>query len=206
MIINDNLEKQAQLIFKSWFVDFEPFKNKHPLNWSYTSLGNIADISSGKRPIIKKEIISKEYAIPLVGASNLMGYTNKILYNESILIIGRVGTLGIVQRINAPCWASDNTLIIRSEFYEYTFQILRNINYENLNRGSTQPLITQNDLKNIQILLPDLSILKQFENNVGSLMKLYNKNILENNFLNKLKNCLLPRLMNGEIDVENIEL
>lgn len=204
--INDNLEKQAQLIFKSWFLDFEPFKNEQPLNWFYTSLGNIADISSGKRPIIKKEIISKEYTIPLIGASNLMGYTNKILYNEPILVIGRVGTLGTVQRINTPCWTSDNTLIIRSEFYEYIFQILRNINYENLNRGSTQPLITQNDLKNIQILLPDLSILKQFENNVGYLMKLYNKNILENNFLNKLKNCLLPKLMNGEIDIEKIEL
>ena len=37
-------------------------------------------------------------------------------------------------------------------------------------------------------------------------MKLYNKNILENNFLNKLKNCLLPKLMNGEIDIEKIEL
>lgn len=135
-----------------------------------------------------------------------MGYTNKILYSEPILIIGRVGTLGIVQRINSPCWASDNTLVIKSNYYEYVFQILKNINYENLNRGSTQPLITQNDLKNIQILLPDLSTLEQFENNVDSLMKLYNKNILENNFLNKLKNYLLPKLMNGEIDVENIEL
>lgn len=135
-----------------------------------------------------------------------MGYTNKILYSEPILIIGRVGTLGIVQRINSSCWASDNTLVIKSKYYEYIFQILKNINYENLNRGSTQPLITQNDLKNIQIILPDLNTLKQFENNVDSLMKLYNKNILENNFLNKLKNYLLPKLMNGEIDVENIEL
>ena len=135
-----------------------------------------------------------------------MGYTNEFLYNEPILITGRVGTLGMVQRINIPCWASDNTLIIKSKYYEYVFQILKNINYENLNRGSTQPLITQNDLKNIQILLPSLDILEKFENNISILMKLYDKKILENKHLTNLKNYLLPKLMNGEIDVENIEL
>ena len=135
-----------------------------------------------------------------------MGYTNKTLFNEPILIIGRVGTLGIVQRIITPCWASDNTLVIKSKYYEYIFQILKNINYENLNRGSTQPLITQNDLKNIQILLPNLNILEEFEKRISSLMKLYNKNVLENNKLSNLKNYLLPKLMNGEIDVEKVEL
>ena len=135
-----------------------------------------------------------------------MGYTNKILYNEPILIIGRVGTLGIIQRISTPCWASDNTLVIKSKYYEYVFQVLKNINYENLNRGSTQPLITQNDLKDFKALLPDLNTLKQFEDIISSLMKLHHKNILENNFLIYLKNYLLPKLMNGEIDVEKIEL
>ena len=204
--INDNLEKQAQLIFKSWFIDFYPFNNKIPLNWSYTALENIADISSGRRPSIKKNTSSKDNNVPLIGASGIMGYTNKTLFNEPILIIGRVGTLGIVQRIITPCWASDNTLVIKSKYYEYIFQILKNINYENLNRGSTQPLITQNDLKNIQILLPNLNILEEFEKRISSLMKLYNKNVLENNKLSNLKNYLLPKLMNGEIDVEKVEL
>ena len=31
--INDNLEQQAQALFKSWFVDFEPWGGKMPSDW-----------------------------------------------------------------------------------------------------------------------------------------------------------------------------
>jgi type I restriction enzyme S subunit len=38
--INANLEAQAQAIFKSWFVDFEPWGGKQPSNWQNYTLGN----------------------------------------------------------------------------------------------------------------------------------------------------------------------
>jgi len=77
-----------------------------------------------------------------------MGYVNEALYNEPIIVIGRVGTHGIVQRFNTQCWPSDNTLVIKSNHYEFAYQILKGIDYRALNRGSTQPLITQTDIKN----------------------------------------------------------
>ena len=166
----------------------------------------MVEISSGKRPPIKQDTISEKFNIPLIGASNLMGYTNEILYNEPILVIGRVGTLGIIQKLNIPCWTSDNTLVLKTKYYEYIFQILNGIDYQKLNRGSTQPLITQNDLKNIKILFPTLDILTKFEEKISSLMKLNETYKKEINFLNRLKNLLLPKLMNGEINVENIKL
>lgn len=45
--INENLEQQAQAIFKSWFVDFEPFGGTMPSNWKVVSLDTIVDFQNG---------------------------------------------------------------------------------------------------------------------------------------------------------------
>lgn len=76
-----------------------------------------------------------------------MGFTSEANHTDKILVTGRVGTHGVVQRFNTPCWTSDNTLVIKSSYYEFTNQILQRIDYSAMNRGSTQPLITQGDMK-----------------------------------------------------------
>ena len=45
--INDNLEEQAQALFKSWFVDFEPFNGTMPSDWEIVPLEKIADFQNG---------------------------------------------------------------------------------------------------------------------------------------------------------------
>jgi len=197
--INQNLEQLAQAIFKSWFVDFEPFSGTMPDNWQEGTLGDIASITSGKRPSYRQSDYSDDAKIPLLGASSIMGYTNTVLYDERILVTGRVGTHGIIQRYSRPCWTSDNTLVIKSDFYEFTYQQLCRVDFHNMNRGSTQPLITQTDLKNVSILIPNKTVLQEFEKSVGSLMKQYENNILESERVVKLRDALLPRLMSGEI-------
>ena len=135
-----------------------------------------------------------------------MGYTTEANHTDKILVIGRVGTHGVVQRFNSPCWTSDNTLVITSDLYEYTFQILQRIDYHALNRGSTQPLITQGDMNKVLILIPDKKTLSNFENLVGQLMKQYEANLLENVKLAELRDTLLPRLMSGDLDVSSLDL
>ena len=114
-------------------------------------LSTIADISSGKRPPIKSEVYSKETPISIVGAASVMGFTSEANHTDKILVTGRVGTHGVIQRFNTPCWTSDNTLVITSPFYEFTNQILHRIDYSSMNRGSTQPLITQGDMKKVAL-------------------------------------------------------
>lgn len=213
--INEQLEELAQALFKSWFVDFEPFKDGKfveselgmiPEGWKVGTLGEISVISSGKRPPLKQTEMTDNINIPLIGASSIMGYTNDILYDKAILIIGRVGTHGIVQRFYKPCWPSDNTLVIISENYEYVYQILKTIDYKSLNRGSTQPLITQTDIKNQLIILPNDDILEKYDESVSKLMKKYNSNLEEITHLTNLRDTLLPKLMSGEIDVSEVEI
>ena len=218
--INKKLEEMAQAIFKQWFMDFEfpnedgePYKSSGgemvegemgiiPKEWRVSDLGDIIEISSGKRPSKKSIEINEKFMIPLVGASSIMGYVEEYNYNEPILVTGRVGTHGVIQRFNSKVWASDNTLVIKSKYYQYTNQILMTIDYRSLNRGSTQPLITQTDIKNQKIVVPTHDdMLKKFEKLIGSLYSVVDNNLEENNNLTNLRNMLLPKLMSGEIRV-----
>ena len=135
-----------------------------------------------------------------------MGFTSEANHTDKILVIGRVGTHGVIQRFNTPCWTSDNTLVITSPYYEFTNQILHRIDYLSMNRGSTQPLITQGDMKKIIALVPDEETLAKFEEFASSLMAKWEANNIENIKLTLLRDTLLPKLLSGELDVSNIEI
>lgn len=217
--INKNLETVAQILYKRWFVDFEfpnedgePYKSSCgemvesklgliPKGWEIKGLSDIAVVSSGKRPPIKVEEKTSEYKYPVIGASGVMAYTQEYNIDEKILIIGRVGTHGIVQRITEKVWASDNTLTIKSNVYEFVYQILNQIDYKSLNRGSTQPLITQTDINKTEILVPKSDLLEYFEKVVSSLFEVHKHNLIQNYKLSLTRDELLPKLMNGEIEV-----
>jgi len=204
-LINNNLEQQVSALYESWFEDFDPTNGVCPDNWSNQMLSTIADISSGKRPPIKSEVYSKETPISIVGAASVMGFTSKANHTDRILVTGRVGTHGVIQRFNTPCWTSDNTLVITSPFYEFTNQILHRIDYSSMNRGSTQPLITQGDMKKVVVLVPDEETLAKFEALAGSLMAQWEANNNENVRLASLIYTLLPKIMSGKLDVSNID-
>ena len=208
--INADLEEMAQAIFKNWFVDFEPFKDGKfvdsklgmiPEGWKVGCLGDIAEITSGKRPPKKSKDKTKELFIPLIGASDIMGFTSDVLYERPILVIGRVGTHGVVQRFQEKCWPSDNTLVIESRYYNYVYQLLKGIDYSAINRGSTQPLITQTDVKNTDVIIAPENVLKEYESITSTLFSKHRANIKENSRLSTLRDTLLPRLMSGELEV-----
>lgn len=204
--INENFEQQVSVLYQSLFEDFEITNGVCPENWSYQELSTIADIASGKRPPVKSDTHNEKTPIPIVGAASVMGFTSEANHTDKILVIGRVGTHGVIQRFNTPCWTSDNTLVITSPYYEFTNQILHRIDYSSMNRGSTQPLITQGDMKKIVVLVPDEDTLAKFEQFAGSLMAKWEANNNENIKLASLRDILLPKLMSGELDVSGIDL
>ena len=73
-----------------------------------------------------------------------------------------------------------------------------------MNRGSTQPLITQSDLKGVAIIRPDETILKEFEGRASTLMSMILEKDRQSCTLAALRDALLPRLMSGEIDVSEV--
>lgn len=126
-----------------------------PKGWEIVSFGSICSLSTGKG------LINSEYSnagiYPVIGANGELGRTNSYLFDETLILTGRVGTLGIVTISRGKVWVSDNVIITRptskSLFY-YTYFTLKTFNFDALNRGSTQPLITQGDLNASQVILP----------------------------------------------------
>ena len=207
--INHNLEEQARALYKSWFVDFEPFKGGKfvdselgmiPEGWTVAPLGCIATISSGKRPPFKSTVQNEEYKIPVLGASSVMAYTSEYLIEGLYIITGRVGTLGELQRVKGKIWPSDNTLVISSDYYNFVYQVLREVDYSSLNRGSTQPLLTQSDLKSWPIVLPPEDVLNRFESCSLSLTSSILMNIEQNGVLRNVRDSILPVLMHDGIN------
>jgi type I restriction enzyme S subunit len=98
--------------------------------------------------------------IPVYGGNGIISYTDQ--YNaDNILVIGRVGAYcGNAFYSRNKCWVSDNAIgIILNENVsniKYIFYFLGKMNIRNLAIGSSQPLITQDILKNIEIDLPSL--------------------------------------------------
>ncbi|MBW7867892.1 MAG: restriction endonuclease subunit S [Brumimicrobium sp.] len=209
------LEETAQAVYREWFVEFEfpdedgkPYKSNGgkmvwneelekevPEGWDEVQLGTIMEITSGKPSINKNEIKENEFIYPIFGAGGVMGYSSNFLYNERILSMGRVGTHGVIQRINSPCWTTDNTLVLKTQNYEYVYNILLSINYDEINRGGVQGLITQTDIKEYKILLPIEDILQNFEDMSSKVMNKTEILSLENQKLEELKDLLLTRMV-----------
>lgn len=189
--INTNLKLLKTAIFNNMF-------NSKLLNNLNGKLADIAKIQTGKRPISRSSTYNNENKYPIVGASKIMGYTNSYNIDDSIITTGRVGTHGIIQRFREPVWISDNSFIFTSHYEDYLYEILKNrINYTSLNRGSTQPLITQTDLKNIDIYVPTDEEHRQFKTLIYPITNIEFTLNNEQHKLFKIKNLLLNKFFNS---------
>jgi restriction endonuclease S subunit/very-short-patch-repair endonuclease len=172
-----------------------------PEGWRVGKLGEICEITSGKRPENISETKTETHQIPLLGATKIMGFVENYLFDGKTLIIGRVGTHGEVQRFNEKIFPSDNTLVVKSDNFVFVYQILKSIDYAKMNRGAVQPLITQTDLKNYEIIIPSNEVLQSFKEITNRIFEKIYDNSEQIQSLSKFRDELLPRLMRGEVQV-----
>lgn len=166
-----------------------------------TKLADLAKVSSGKRPTCIEA--DGEYAV--VGARDVMGFTNEYNQEPEVIITGRVGTLGVVKRYPRKIWASDNTLIVDTRYKNYVECYLSSVDFGAYNRGSTQPLITQTDLKNF-VLPFDKEKCDSFEDRTASFRNKMFTIDEQNEELIMIRGTLLPKLMSGEINIDKVEI
>lgn len=173
-----------------------------PSGWEVKTLKDLASITAGKRPKQVKDIKDDNFFIPVYGGNGIKWWTNVSLYSTPIIITGRVGTLGKVYRIYEPVWVSDNVLIfeVQKEHFEYLLYMLYTIDFNSFNRGSTQPLITQSDIKEILVVFGQ-DIVQKFHSIIVEYEKKINNNNRQIQTLTELRDALLPRLISGKIRV-----
>ena len=83
-----------------------------------------------------------------------------------------MGTIGIVNRYFTPTWTADNVLVAKSDYYEFSYQVLNHVNYEKLIGGGVQNLITQTGLSNVTLPIPPVFIIQDFEQKVNPLIQM----------------------------------
>ena len=194
--MNKTLEQLGQALFRHYFVD-----NHEAKDWENIYLGDIVAITTGKGST--KANLSEYGKYPLYGANGIMGRSRNYLLNEKVIVTGRVGTLGAVRAVVDKAWFSDNVIIMKPDpsIFGYVFYVVCGIDYASLNRGSTQPLITQTDLKNQRVKLPPLSTLQRFENSYAIIFNQIQANKRQMSTLVAIRDSLLPKLISGEIEV-----
>ena len=188
-----HLEATAQALYRKTFVD-NIDKENLPEGWRMGTLGDIAEINSGKTCIDKSEVKDESYQYPVAGASGIIGFSSTFNYDEKLMTTGRVGTLGVVNRYNQKMYMADNVLIIRSNYYEYCYQILKSLDYSEITKGGVQSLITQTDLKDYSITLPSKEVLSVFEEQSGMLFSSVETKKQENEILTELQFLLLAKM------------
>ena len=193
---NKTLEAMAETLWRKMFVE------EADPGWKKGKLGDITSVSTGKG--LKRIEYNENGLYPVIGANGEIGRTDKYLTNEKLILTGRVGTLGEILISNKEVWISDNVLIIKpneNRFFYAVYFLLKNIDFENLNVGSTQPLVTQTDLKNIEIEFPSNGILDYFTTWCESAFNKIEQNVSQIHTLSRLRDNLLPKLMSGEVRV-----
>ena len=214
--INENLEQQAQALFKSWFVDFEPFRDGEfveselgmiPKGWRVESLGSICNIKYGKG--LGKDCLVKD-GYPVFGGNGVIGYYTNYLYDlPQILVSCRGAASGKIIESYPKSFVTSNSLVLelndRANYYYLKCFLLQNPLYDYAT-GSAQPQITIDNIKYVPILIPSSEvvikishILEEFYNQQWSLIQ-------ENDRLATLRDTLLPKLMSGELKVNEVNI
>lgn len=211
--INNNLEQQAQAIFKSWFVDFEPFCNQKPSDWSVSTLANVTLMSAGgDKPQNFSQVKTDLYQYPIYSNSlsedGLYGFTNKPKVSEESVTVSARGTIGFVCLRHIPYVPIVRliTLIPKIEIIsaKYLYLWLKQLHI--IGTGTTQQQLTVPDFQKTEILVPSQEIMTLFTATVKPIFEKIWSNQNENEKLSALRDTLLPKLMSGELNVSNIEL
>ena len=208
--MNQTLETMAQTIFKEWFVNFNfpgfdgELVEGLPKGWRMGRLEDLTDIKTGKGLKRSEFKIDGKYSV--IGANGEIGKTDNFLFDDKFILTGRVGTLGTINISYGKHWYSDNVLIMKPfNYFYYTYFLLKMIDMKSLNRGSTQPLITQTDLKNYVSILPNAKLSSLFEEISFNIFEKIFSNIDQVRTLTHLRDALLPKLMSGTMSEHDLK-
>ena len=206
--INEQLEELAQALFKSWFVDFEPFKDGEfveselgmiPKGWKVGALEDLIEIKYGKD---HKKL--NDGGIPVYGSGGIMRYVDKSLFTGESVLIPRKGTLNNVMYVNRDFWTVDTMFFSKMKVPNiaiFVYLFLSKKDLASMNFGSAVPSMTVDILNRIQLVIPSDKVFEDYNNVVSSLFAQMSNNSKEILHLTTLRDTLLPKLMSGEMDV-----
>ena len=217
--INNNLEQQMQALYKSWFVDYEPYNGTKPANWEKTDIYSISNIIYGA-PFASKLFNTEGLGKPIIRIRDLkeqafVTYTTEEhpkghLIQPGDIVVGMDGEFRPYLWGNEEAWLNQRVCIFENKrpngkaFLLYTIKPLLN-HIEQTQVATTVIHIGKKDYDAFEIFLPDEDSLNRFDEITTSMVEQIVNNRLENKRLSNLRDILLPKLMSGEINVSDLD-
>jgi type I restriction enzyme S subunit len=216
--VNHHLEQMAQAIFKSWFVDFEPFGGEIPVGWREGTLDDIANITMGQSPS------GTSYNEDGIGTVFYQGraefgerYPTRRLFTTEPKRMAEKGD--ILMSVRAPvgdlnvafedCCIGRGLAAIQSKschpsFLLYTMVSLKDQLAIFNGEGTVFGSINKTALPALSVVIPTDVFLRKFEDTITPMNSQIEENYAENCALSELRDSLLTRLMSGELSVADI--
>jgi len=220
-----NLEAQAQAIFKSWFIDFEPFQDGEfieselgliPEGWEIKKLGDLFRFVKGKK--VKEELQGDclvHYLVKGVvdGTEEpiFVSSDNAILIDslDPFMLMDGANSGNIYYGFKGALGSTFSLLEAKTEKLReiiYWFLKLNEVIIKNQNTGSAIPHANKDFINSMLIVLPDEKAALKVVNMLQTYREKTIKLKEENTTLAQIRDTLLPKLMSGEIDVSNIKI
>lgn len=229
--INKTLEEMAQAIFKSWFVDFEPFKDGEfeeselgliPKGWRVGVLEDIAFINTETiNPQNYPETFFEHFSIPLFDEGKFSAFekgevikSNKYVIDSSCMLFSKLNPQ--FKRVFRP-FCKTSKAICSTEFMVYKAKkpIYNNYIYSTLCSGSFHQFVMQNvtgttnsrqraipkNTLNFKMLIPDENALSSYNQIISGIFNIMQRIPEDNKLLSSIRDTILPKLMSGEIRV-----
>ncbi len=209
-----------QALYKSWFVDFEPFGGTRPSAWINTDIYSIANIIYGApfasklfntegagKPIIRIRDLKEQAFVTYTTEEHPKGH----LIQPGDIVVGMDGEFRPYIWGNESAWLNQRVCIFDSirlsgkAFVFYTIKPFLN-KIEQTQIATTVIHIGKKDFDSFEITLPDEVTLDRFDSITAPMIEQIVNNCLENKKLSILRDTLLPKLMSGELDVSNINI
>ena len=230
--INDNLEKQAQALFKSWFVDFEPFRDQPfidsdlgiiPKDWRVASLSFVADYINGLA-MQKFRPTENETGLPVLKikelgqgcyddnselcSPSLIG--EKYVIDDGDIIFSWSGTLMVKIWCGGKCGLNQHLFVVKPYnmpkwfVYQWTKHYLEYFIQIAKDKAVTMGHIKRGELDKAKVLIPDKDNLAKISSIMIPIHQQIISHEIESRRLASLHDTLLPRLMSGEIKLKEI--
>ena len=198
------LEQAARLLYKEWFVHLRFPGHEHvkikdgvPEGWDKKPLGEIAPLNYGKS--LKKDD-RLPGSVSVYGSSGIVGTHNRAMVNGPTIIVGRKGNVGSVYWSSEDCFPIDTVYYVQSENCSLRlYYALRTVPF--ISTDVAVPGLNRDFAHSRQILTPSSSYHRLFENTAGPFHQQIDILRRQNAKLERARDLLLPRLMNGKIAV-----
>lgn len=212
------LEEAAQRLYKEWFVDFRfpgyeevAIVDGVPEGWHLGTLEEVLVYHDKlRKPLSSMQRQNFKGQYRYYGAAGVLDNVQNYLFDGTYLLFGEDGSVvnengnPILQYVTGKFWVNNHAHVFTGkEPYstEYIYMMFKKMNVSDVVSGVAQPKISKARLNAKKILVPDKNTVMIYNEKVKSIFEqiLLLEKVVD--LLNKARNSLLPKLMNGEIEV-----